>query len=361
MVMRENVAANVTIEQLDDTPPDLKEPRRAAQLQNLATDTVLEYIEGSDHPDLQVYRRDVQPELLHLWTWKIQHVCELGGFYGKNILEAGSGFGWDAVGLSILGKNHVTAMDILPSMVDGMTQCLDAMAAKGSQLDVTPLQGDICNVDLPKGSFDGIVSFEAVEHVHNLEHMFAHCYELLKPGARLVIVNDSNRWNTAFRDATFEMWKERDGSWDHAKWLAAEVRPVEHANAKPYAAMREEIINEAAPSLDEASRNKLVAATAGMIRPEIISATETYLKHRTLPTRPEFSWCRNPETGEYAERLLDPFEMVDMLRAAGFKARLRHIFRKPPFNLANGISFKPINKKLFDKRAQFALVAEKPR
>lgn len=39
---------------------------------------------------------------------------------------------------------------------------------------------------------------------------------------------------------------------------------------------------------------------------------------------------------------------------------MRHIFRKAPFNLVNGINFQPINKKLFDMRAQFALVAQKP-
>ena len=328
--------------------------------EQVAQELVLEYIKGSEHPDLQIYRRDVDPSMMHLWTWKIGHVCDLGGFRGKKILEAGSGFGWDAVGLSVIGNNQVTAMDILPSMVDGMTQCLDAMAAKGKPLDVTPSQGDICTVDLPKGSFDGIVSFEAVEHVHSLEQMFAHCYDLLKPGARLVIVNDSNRWNSAFRESTFEMWKQRDGSWEHAEWLAAEVRPVEHAGAKPYAAMRDAIVKEAAPTLDDASREKVVAATAGMIRPQIIAATKAFIESGTVPTRPEFSWCRNPETGEYAERLLDPFEMVEMLRDAGFKAKLRHIFRKAPFNLANGISFKPINKKLFDMRAQFALVAQKP-
>jgi len=327
--------------------------------EQVAKDTVLEYISGSDHPDLQVYRRDVQPEMMPLWVWKIRHVCDLGGFYGKSILEAGSGFGWDAVGLSIIGNNHVTAMDILPSMIDGMTQCLDTMDSKGKPLNVTPLLGDVCNVDLPKASLDGIVSFEAVEHVHSLEQMFAHCFDLLKPGARLVIINDSNRWNSEFREATFEMWKERDGSWEHAQWLAAEVRPVEHAGAKPYAVMREEILTTV-PSLDDTARQNLVAATAGMVRPEILAAAEAYSQHGTLPTRPDFSWCRNPETGEYAERLLDPFEMKEMLRAAGFKAKLRHIFRKAPFHLANGIDFKPVNKKLFDMRAQFALIAEKP-
>lgn len=320
---------------------------------------IMEYIAGSDHPDLVVYRRNVRQENLHLWLWKVKHACDLGDFYNKRVLEAGCGFGWDAVGMSLKGGNDVVAMDILPSMVDGMTECLKEMERKGRRLAVTPLQGDICNVDLPDGSFDGIFSTEAVEHVHSLEQMFSRCYDLLKPGGRMVIMNDSNQYNSKFRAATFEMWKDRDESWDHAEWLAREVRPVEHAAAKPYAAMREAIVRETAADLPVNCQRKLVAATAGLVRPEIVQATKTYICDGSLPVRPQFSWCRNPETGEYAERLLDPFEMRELLRERGFKAKLRHIFRRTPYRFLNGISFRPLNEKLFDSRAQFALVAEK--
>lgn len=321
---------------------------------------VMDYVQGSDHPDLAIYRRNIRQENMHLWNWKVGHACQLGHFYDKRILEAGSGFGWDAVGISLKGRNHVVAMDILAPMVDGMTQCLESAKAKGRPLNVEPLQGDICNVDLPEGSFDGIFSSEAVEHVHSLEQMFHRCYQLLKPGARLVIFNDSNQFNTKFRESTFEMWKERDESWEHAKWLKRDVRPIEHKDAKPYFAMRESIIQEFAPELSADRRKVLTEATAGMIRPEILEATRTFVLNGSVPIRPRFSWCRNPETGEYAERLLDPFAMRDMLRERGFKTQLRHIFRKTPHRFLNGISFRPLNKMLFDLRAQFALVAEKP-
>jgi len=103
-----------------------------------------------------------------------------------------------------------------------------------------------------------------------------------------------------------------------------------------------------------------VGATAGMIRTEIVEAAEALVQGGTLPVRPEFSWCRNPETGEYAERLLDPFEMRDMLRQRGYKATVRHAFRRFPHRLLNPVSFRPLNEKIFDVRAQFVLVAEKP-
>ena len=322
---------------------------------------VTDYIKGSDHPDLLVYARDFDTKFdFRRWLASMRSHCELGNFYGKRILEVGCGFGWDAVGLSLVGNNDVVATDILPSMIDGVKECLATQESKGRHLNVTPLQGDICDLDQPLSSFDGIFSSEAVEHVHNLEAMFDQCFQLLKSGGRLVIYNDSNRYNTEFREATFEMWKQRDTSWDHAKWLEAEIRPVEHKGAMPYAAMREAIILECEVTLDPESRAILVAATAGLTRPEIVTATKTFEIDQKLPTPPRFSWCRNPETGEYAERLLDPFEMAGWLRNSGFKnVKLRHAFSKFPFTLLNSVKFRPLNLWLFDKRPMFLLIADK--
>src|SRR3954452_3805533 len=146
-----------------------------AELAQLLT----EYVQGSEHPDLQVYRQDVADgEFLNVWSWRTKHYCDLGNFYGKRILEVGCGFGWDAVGIALTGNNEVVASDILPSMIDGMSECLATMEKIGKKLPVTPLQGDICNLDLASESFDGIFTTEAIEHVHDLPLMFRNCYRL---------------------------------------------------------------------------------------------------------------------------------------------------------------------------------------
>ncbi|MEP6785169.1 MAG: class I SAM-dependent methyltransferase [Sphingomonadales bacterium] len=323
---------------------------------------VRRYINASNHPDLVIYRRDFDEKFDHeAWARVLRKRCELGGFFGKELLEVGCGFGWDAVGLALIGNNRVTATDVLPSMIEGVNECLQVMATEGIELSVEPQVGDICSLNLPEDSFDGIFTSEAVEHVHDLALMFSNCFRMLRTGGRLLIVNDSNCFNSAFRESTFEMWKERDESWDHAHWLEAEVRPIEHKGAKPYAAMRELIIKEAAPTLSGLDIDRLIAATAGMIRPEICNAVAHYQENASLPERPRFSWCRNPETGEYAERLLDPFEMREMLRSAGFhNVKLRHGFNRFPHRLLNNVEFRPLNEFLFDRRGLFILTADKP-
>jgi SAM-dependent methyltransferase len=323
---------------------------------------VTEYIHGSDHPDLVVYRRDFGSKFdAPRWVGEIRRRCELGAFRGRRLLEVGCGFGWDAVGLSLAGGSEVVAIDVLPSMIEGMTECLAAIAAKGRVLRVSARQGDICSLDLPDGSFDGIHSSEAVEHVRDLDAMFRRCFALLRPGGRLLIVNDSNRFNSAFREATFKMWKERDESWEHARWLRDEVRPVEHRDAKPYAVMREAVIRGAAPRLDDPSVARLVRATAGMVRTEIVAATTAFLAGAPPPDRPAYAWCRNPETGEYAERLLDPFELASLLRDSGFRnVKVRHGFNRLPLRLLNGVQLRPLNQILFELRGLFYVVADKP-
>jgi SAM-dependent methyltransferase len=320
-----------------------------------------DYLAGSDHPDLQVYRSSLSGgELREIWHWRTQEFCRLGGFQGKRILEVGCGFGWDAVGLSKVGNNEVVASDILPSMIDGMSGCLEAMAAKGETINVSPLQGDICKLDLDNESFDGIFSTEAIEHVHDLGLMFDRCFSLLKPGGTMVLVNDSNKFNPEARAHSWDEWDDRDNSWEHVEWLKKEVRPVEHANAKPYGVMREEYIRSIDTGLSDEDVAKLREATAGLIYPDLDAAVAAYKKDGTLPVRDEYRWCRNPETGEYSERLLDPFELVDMLKARGFKVELRHLFRKFPFRLLNSNGIRFVQEKLFNKRAHFVIVASKP-
>jgi hypothetical protein len=154
------------------------------------------------------------------------------------------------------------------------------------------------------------------------------------------------------------MWRLRDSDWNYVNQLKAE-RPEENRDIEPYAVMRERIICTANNRLDKPHLNALVEATAGMMAPEIAAVAAGYSPSDKLPRRPQFSWCRNPVTGEYCERQLDPVELAGLLRRCGFRAEYRHGFRRFPLSALNGVKFAPLNNFLFKTRPFFMLVAKR--
>jgi ubiquinone/menaquinone biosynthesis C-methylase UbiE len=68
--------------------------------------------------------------------------------------------GWQALAVSMIGGNRVVANDILPSMIEGATECVRSLRAEGTyKFDVLPVQGDICRLDFLDGSFDAICNW----------------------------------------------------------------------------------------------------------------------------------------------------------------------------------------------------------
>jgi SAM-dependent methyltransferase len=322
------------------------------------------YMQGSDNADqigyrTQTYSRDFADRERFLWFLK--YISKLGSYQNKRILDVGCGFGWHAFGFSLLdNKNRLVGVDILPSMIDGMTESIETIRKKGVAFDVTPVRGDICDLDLEPRSFDAIYSMEAIEHVHDLKKMFSRCAELLKPGGNIILINDLNALNRKTRSEIIKMWHERETSWAYAEHLR-HWRPIEHKDAKPFAIMREEIVRAANPGLDEPTLSALVRITAGLVKPEIEHIARKHVIGALIP-RPaigKYDRCRNPQTGEYAERLLNPFVLANMLGEFGFKAKVQHAFRKFPLSLANQIEFWPLNYLLFNVRPAFIVLGQK--
>jgi ubiquinone/menaquinone biosynthesis C-methylase UbiE len=324
-------------------------------------EAVNDYMFSSDNPDLVGYRtQSLDRDLANkqIFMWHMRQICALGNLRNKRVLDVGCGFGWQALAISMIGNNTVIANDILPSMIDGANDCVKKLREKGVRFDVTPLLGDICNLSLEPNSLDAIYSLEAVEHVHDIGQMFDSCARLLKKNGRLIVVNDCNVLSRSVKNDCQKMWLHREESWEWARYLKS-IRPLEHGEARPFSVMRREIIENVRPELNESSVQAIAKATAGLLKADIEKIAVDYHDGYPLPEVPKLDWCRNPLTGEFAERLLDPFEMAEMLESRNFVVKVRHGFRKLPFRYLNSIQFKPINLLLFNLRPLFILVAVK--
>ena len=211
----------------------------------------------------------------------------------------------------------------------------------------------------PRASFDVVVSNEAIEHVRDLDKMFRVCADALRPGGRLVLGDSNNVLTPGKVREAAAMWRARDSSWPFVEKLKAE-RPIENADAEPYAATRRRLIAGAAPAISERALTALTAATAGLVEGDVMAAVGTFERTGELPVPPVHSWCRNPVTGEYCERLLDPFEVARAVAGAGLEPRVHHAVRRWPLSWGNSVKTRWASSALFRWRSVFIIVARKP-
>lgn len=180
---------------------------------------IREYVEGSGNPDLAIYGRrflSSDPREARRFCLHIANMCRLVTSRGGTLLDVGCGFGWNALGFATLGGcRRVIANDIRESMTAPLDEFLARKRSEGLDLPVTRMTGDICELDLAPGSIDSIVCNQTIEHVHDLDRMFARCASLLRVGGRAIFTNDNNllcRWKLA---RAREMWSRRDADWGY--------------------------------------------------------------------------------------------------------------------------------------------------
>jgi SAM-dependent methyltransferase len=316
------------------------------------------YVDGCDNPDFRAYMGD-HWVIDDRYMWLIQHLVEIGHMKNACVLDIGCGFGLDALAISLQANATVVANDIRPEMTSVVTSRVSELRARGARVKVETLTGDICGVDLPDNSFDAIICRQAIEHIHDLEALFKVCFRLLKRGGRAIFTNDNNILSRAKFLEVHKMWRRRDTDWQFIEEIKKK-RPIENRDIKPYAVMRREIVIQANPRLNEADIGRIVEATAGLTANQIVPLARSYTPGQKLPSPPHSSWCRNPITGEYCERHLNPFEVAECLAANGFVAEVRHGFRKFLLNFLNGIQIRWVNTLLFNYRPYFIIVGVKP-
>ena len=324
-----------------------------------ATKWVRAYLEQGESSDFKAYAGNLADTLPGRFMWLMEHLVQVGKMNQGRILDVGCGLGWQAVATSILARSHVVANDIRSLMTDAVARGVSKIQSQGAPVSVEVLTGDVCALELAEHSFDSIICNQTIEHVHDLEKMMQVSYRLLKPGSKIIITNDNNALNAKQLKEIRSMWVRRDMDWSHIDELKRE-RPVENRDIQPYAVMREQIVRDANPNLAPDEVQAIVKATAGLTQPEIKSIASNYTTGDRLPKPPELSWCRNPVTGEYCERQLDPYAIAEMMRSLGFHAEIRHGFRRRPLSALNGVRLQPINRLLFQLKAFFIIIGTRP-
>jgi SAM-dependent methyltransferase len=245
-------------------------------------------------------------------------LLEFGGVdpSGVMALDAGCGFGFALILLCSLGAAAVHGVDVYEPMLRTIRAYLPLLPADfRDRIHVT--QASVEQLPYDDGSFDLVLSVEAISHYRDVDAFIGEAARVLHPGGVLLVRDGNNARNPKIRRETRALWEE----FETGKPSKLGTR---HERDGSYRLRREEIIREAFPELSDEVVADLVLRTAFMSRDEIVAAVSDYESGGARPA--SFFTGKDapvdPNSGAVVERLFDPYELADRIRASGFSVRV---------------------------------------
>lgn len=234
------------------------------------------------------------------------------------IIDYGAGPGLIALLAKELGAGRVIYNDIYA------VSCNDAQILSNA-LNL-PIMNYICgdledvitfttNHDI---AADVIISFDVIEHIYDIESYFKSLRRLSKRSLRLVFGSGANTHNPILNRRYSKAHllletQDRQSEWGHK----------ERDTLKAYITIRKEIILNHEPSLTKQEAHQLSINTRGLIKEDIKTAVEEYVKTGSMSYKLNHptNTC-DPLTGNWAEHLMDTQWIKTLLNNEGFTTQI---------------------------------------
>jgi SAM-dependent methyltransferase len=254
---------------------------------------------------------------------------------GATALDAGCGFGFTLLVLRWLGAAEVFGVDTSKVMLRAVRAYLPLLS-DGFAAGIHVAEASVSEMPYADNSFDLVLSIEAISHYRDVGAFIAETARVLRPGGTLLVRDGNNARNPRVRRETKALWEEFDAG-------KPSVLGTKHERQGTYRLRRDEIIREAFPELTDDEVADLVLRTAFKNRTEIIAAISDYRAGGAPPSSfyDGSDAPVDPNSDAVVERLFDPYQLADWMRASGFVTRVAGYWGgaggNPLIGLANGI------------------------
>ena len=225
------------------------------------------------------------------------------------VLDLGCGFGLMGTILGLYGSREVVGYDLNEEKIKCFKKLLSHLIPEIK--NVKPLLGDSSKIEYPDKHFDVIIANETLSHVRDMQESIQEAQRVLKPGGSFLIRDGNNSLFLLGRMRRRAFWRRMERGPVDPSWLRATDI------ALPYVAIRQRMILDKFPHMDSLKTDFLSRSTAGMVGEEIFKAVEEFEKNGKLTQKSVFRY-RNPITGEYPEREINPCSLKGMLQKLGF-------------------------------------------
>ena len=235
---------------------------------------------------------------------------------GKRILDAGGGFGINALLMALMGAAEVHSLDIHRGMIG---TCKTYLAKLPFSVPVSPLLSDVAYLPYESNSFDIVISIEAISHYHEVDRFLAEAARVLRPGGALVVVDTNNGNNVFVRRKV------------RAIWTLFESGPPGsipgHTVERPFITKRRDIAQKNFPTLSAAELDMLARGTSGLWGDELLHTIRYYINDGVVPQRFYRGGSPiDPLNGVYIEYLFDPLQLGRDMECHGLTSTVHSYF-----------------------------------
>jgi 2-polyprenyl-3-methyl-5-hydroxy-6-metoxy-1,4-benzoquinol methylase len=168
---------------------------------------------------------------------------------------------------------------------------------------------------------DVLGSYNVIEHIYNIQDFLYQLAFLSENGFITVLGTGANPYNPILRRMILKHHYQRE--------FISRKREYGHKEGdslRAYVNIRRDMINKyAANQLDSNEINLLVRLTRGLNERDILKCVRNYLDDSVLPELSDSKFPTNtcdPYTGNWAERLMDPHELSNILKTKGFTTQI---------------------------------------
>lgn len=250
---------------------------------------------------------------LRTWTRaKAQLFSLIGGIAGREVVDAGSGFGMVSNLMACWGAKRVWAVEVHTPMIEAHRKVLDAHFQPIADR-VHPVRADVSRLPLEDASADVVLSIEAISHYYDVDAFLDECARVLRPGGFVVVSDGNNGANPRIRAQTMELWQRFEEG--------PEGPFGDHVVPEPMCARRARAVRMHFPALEQTQVESYAKATAGLDEAAIIEAVREHQAGGRAPAHfyKRGDCPREPFWGYWLERLFDPRDLARELEQRGFR------------------------------------------
>jgi len=264
-----------------------------------------------------------KPEKFYAYLELCDYLFRMSKASGACLLDLGCGFGLMAIIFGIYGSKEVVGYDMNTEKIEIFRRLL--LYVDSEINSVKAVLGDSSRIEYPDEYFDVVVADETFSHIREMERSIREVHRVLKTGGQFLLRDGNNSLYPIGRIKRRRFWRRVEfGPIDPSSFRSTDI-PL------PYFEVRRKMIQERFPQMGLEKVNFLSEETSGMYGTEIYEAVEEFEKSGVISGRPKFRY-RNPMTGEFPERELNPFTLKCLLKEIGFEVRFIPHFYSASFN-----------------------------